>query len=357
VRLFSPLRLTSLLLAVQLVSSCTEEAIDHYPDRLVKVISYETSQNQVNLTYPGALEPRYQSQLAFQVGGRLNRRHVNLGDHVDIGQVIAALDTQDYHLGSTNLDNLKQAAAADYQRAKRDLRRARELVTGGFIGESQLDQAVNAEAAGKARLDAITAQHAESLNRLGYTEILSPQTGVITALHAEAGDILSPGQAVATLAWLAEWEFAASIPESHIGLLQPGSEVTINFWGLQTQPIQGRVREISPAADPGSRSYQVKISLAGAPEQLKLGMSGTINIPTTNTEAGALNTSAVISYNGGSAVLVVDPVSLIAQRRPITLGPPVGDRVSVTSGLTPGDLVVVAGSNQIADGESVRLLD
>lgn len=350
-RLLPPLLISSLLLA-----GCGEDLAQTKLDRLVKVISYESSSHQTNLSYPGALEPRYQSQLAFQVGGRLNTRQVNLGDKIEIGQVIAALDTQDYHLGSANLDNLKQAAAADYERAKRDLHRARELISGGFIGESQLDQAVNAEAAGKARLEAIAAQHSESLNRLGYTEIISPQPGVITALHAEAGDILSPGQPVATLAWLAEWEFAAAIPESHIDQITIGSEVTVNFWSLPKQPIRGRVREISPAADPTSRTYHLKVSLEAPPKPLKLGMSGMLKIPTP-IKAGTLKTSAIISNQGASAVLLVDPVTLVARLQPIKLGPPVGDLVSVTAGLSPGDLVIVAGSNQVADGSTVRLLD
>ena len=350
-RLLPPLLISSLLLA-----SCSEDVAQTKLDRLVKVISYENSSNQINLSYPGALEPRYQSQLAFQVGGRLNTRQVDLGEQVEIGQVIAALDTQDYHLGSANLDNLKQATAADYERAKRDLHRARELISGGFIGESQLDQAVNAEAAGKARLEAITAQHSESLNRLGYTEIISAQPGVITALHAEAGDVLSPGQPVATLAWAAEWEFAAAVPESHINRVTIGSEVTVTFWSLPKQPIRGRVREISPAADPSSRTYGLKISLETPPEPLKIGMSGTLVIPGP-TEIGTLNTSAIISNNGSSAVLLVDPVTLVARLQPITLGPPVGDLVSVTAGLSPGDLVIVAGSNQVADGSTVRLTD
>lgn len=340
-----------------LISGCSEEFIPTEADRLVKTERFSTAAQSSTLTYPGTLEARYQSQLSFQVGGQLRERNVEPGSRLTADQVIATLDTRDYQLGTANLAGLKQAAEADHQRAARDLRRARQLITDGFIGESQLDIAINAEAASRARLNALQAQHGESVNRLAYTELKAPNEGVVTAVYAEVGDVLSPGEPVVTLAWLNDWEFVSAIPETHIGSLELGQSTRVNFWSLARQPVEGVIREIAPAADPASRSYAVKISFTEIPDALRLGMTGSIEINDPAQLGGALPTSALLMVDNRKSVLVIDEKSQTTRLQPVTLGPPVGDQVTITSGLSEGDRVIVAGANKVVPGSRVRLAD
>lgn len=339
------------------ISGCSEEIIPTEADRLVKTELFSVTAAATTLTYPGTLEPRYQSQLSFQVGGRLRARNVDLGSEVNGGEILATLDTRDYKLGTANLKGLTQAAEADHQRAQRDLRRARKLIADGFIGESALDVAINAEAASSARLRALQAQHGESINRLAYTELLAPDRGIVTALQAEVGDVLTPGQPVITLAWLKEWEFVTAIPESQIASLRPGQPVKVNYWSLPHQSLDGTIREIAPAADPASRSYSVKVSFAELPDTLRLGMTGSIAISGGAGPAGVLPTSALLNSDNRTSVLVVDGDSFKTRLQEVTLGPPVGDRVTVTGGLTEGDRVIVAGANKVVPGSRVRIAE
>lgn len=354
-RLLSLLTLASLLV----LAGCTEETSVARPHQLVKVAAFSSSETGIPLRYPGSLVPRYLSQLSFQVSGRLSQRLVDLGSHLDTNAAVATLDTRDYALGAANLLSLREAARADYQRARRDLQRARQLFSDGFIGESQLDLAVNAESAGGAQLAALTAQHDESLNRLGYTELTAPNPGVVTALHAEVGDILGPGQPVATLAWQADWEFSAAIPETRIADLHRGQTLLVRFWSLPDQPLSGQIREIAPAAEPVSRSYRVKIALADIPAALKLGMTGAVEIPdaTGGTTTGSVPTTALLETDGQPSVLVVDKETSIARLRSVTLGVPLRDRMTITAGLDEGDWVVVAGANKVKPGSTVRPLN
>ncbi len=341
------------------IGGCNSDVPQQEPDLLVSVVSFSRQQAPKPLNYPGEIVPRYQSQLAFQVAGRLARRTVDVGTRVASNDLIATLDSRDYQLSSANIDGLKQAARADHQRAGRDLQRAQKLHADGFIGDSQLDLAINAEAASSARLAALVAQHGGSLNRLGYTELTAPERGVITQLHAEVGDVLAPGQPVATLAWLKEWEFAAAIPESRIATLELNQQISVLLWTLHDQPLIGSVREIAPVPDPASRSYTIKVAMEALPPEVKLGMTGSILFfPSDSGQPfGTLPTTALLEIDQQPAVWVIDPDSHVASSQPVTLGPPIGDQMTVISGLREGDLVVVAGANKILPGARVRLLD
>jgi len=339
-----------------LSSACSEQASEKDLDRLVKVKAFTYTQQIRAIEYPGRIEARYQTELAFQVKGLLVKRLVEVGDYVTEGAPIAMIDPKDYLLSTQHSAGEQQAAKANYQRAKRDLTRAKELREKDFIGQSDLDRAINTEQAAKATYQALKALHAQSLNQRGYTQLLAPANGVITGIFAEVGDVLETGALVAQLAWEQDWEFVTSLAENNINQLTNGLAATVNFWAFPKQTYSANIRELSPVPNDGSPSYKVKLSLAKRPPLLKLGMTGHVYFSTSEDKVGLLPVSSLLDIEGETKVLVVDPKTNKTHLQAVTFGQPVADQVAILSGLKEGQLVVVAGASKVVAGATVRLL-
>lgn len=334
-------------------------APDETPERLpplVRVKAFTLNSAQTIRSYPGEVAARYQNLLSFQVGGRLQERNIEVGDLVEEGQVLALLDARDYHLASENRHQLVAAAKADLARAAEDLKRIENLRKDNFMSQAELDAVVNRHSAARATLDALRAQHEESLNRQGYTSLRAKQGGVITQVLVEAGEVLVAGQPVATLAWHGNWEMVTAIPENQIAAINTGQELGIRIWALDNQSLLGQVREIGPKADPASRTFQVKIAVKNPPPNLRLGMSGYVEIP-QKIRRGTVPAAALFEFEGQPAVFLVNPENKETRVAKVELGPPGGDEVTIVDGLQKGQLVVIAGSNRIKAGQQVRLLE
>jgi multidrug efflux system membrane fusion protein len=356
-----PFKLAIYSLMTLILVGCEKTTIDPPLGRLVEVQEFKYTEHKPSPAYPGRLTARYESKLAFQVDGRLIDRLVEVGNQVSKGETIATLDSKDYDLVSDSLFNQKREAEADYLRAKKDLQRARQLRENNFIGEAGLDHAINEEAASKAILNALQAQHAKSLNERNYTQLRSPANGIITTINAEIGDLLTPRQNVAILAWDDNREFITALPEDKINYLSVGQSVNIRFWALPNDKIVGVVREISPVVDPDSQTYAVKMSLEAPPPTLKLGMSGYAAFAGESEQVGLIPTTSLLGSKDPRQnkvqVIVVDSDTGLTRRQIVTLGISVGDQISITTGLEENDLVVVAGAHKVKLGESVRILE
>jgi len=339
-----------------LFSGCSEAPSEKELNRLVNVKSFTYTEQLRTIEYPGRVEARYQTELAFQVKGLLVKRLVEVGDYVKEGMPIAMLEAKDYLLASKRFAGERRAAKANHDRAERDLTRAIELRKKDFIGQSDLDRAVNVEEAAKATLQALGAQHAQSLNQRGYTQLLAPADGLVTELSVEVGDVLEAGALVAKFAWEKDWEFVTALAESNINQLTKGLVATVSFWAFPEKDYSANIREMSPVPNLGAPSYKVKLSLNKRPEKLKLGMTGHVYFSAIESKVGLLPVSSLLNSEGETKVLVVDPKTKQTHLQVVTFGKPVGDQVAILSGLKEGQLVVVAGANKVIAGAMVRLL-
>lgn len=345
-----------LLLLTVTLTACSERPLDNELDRLVKVKVFTSSTGAALMTYPGKLVPRYKTQLAFQVEGRIIERFVDIGSHVSSGSSIALMDQQDYKLDSDNLRSQIDVAKSNYERSTRDLERAKKLKKQGFVGEAELDGALNEAVTSKATLAALTAQHGVSLNKREYTQLLAPVEGLITSINAEVGDVVRPAEAVATLSWDKDWEFATAVAEKHVNHLKIGQEVSIQFWVMPEIQVKALVREISPVASPSSNTFAIKLSLPSRPVWIKLGMTGVVLMPEGIEKRSLLPVSSVLNIDSNHYVVTVNTETDVTQRQKVTMGLPVGDQVNILSGVDEGQLVVVAGAHKISIGERVRVL-
>ena len=338
------------------LGACGNKVPEELVGRLVEVKTFSYQSVTQTMDYPGRTQARYETELAFQVEGRLIKRLVEVGDYVKQGQPIARLDPKDYILSSERFLNQKRAAQANYKRAKSDLIRAKELRQKNFIGQSELDKVVNLEKAAQAALKALKAEHAQSVNQRGYTQILAAADGIVIALYAEVGDVIQAGTAVAKLAWANDWEFVTAVAETDVNQLSIGQAAEIKFWAYADKTYSSLVREISPISGTESPSYKVKLSLVERPDSLKLGMTGHVLFSNVDKKLGLLPTASLVQSAGHSSVLIVDPGTHQTRLQAVTFGQAVGNQISILSGLREGQLIVVAGANLIVEGSTVRLL-
>ena len=304
----------------------------------------------------GEVKPRYESDLSFRVAGKVLSRLVDVGAWVKQGDTLATLDTQDYQ-------NRLRSAEADVSSAEATLvnsqgteSRQAKLLKDGWTPKATYDTALQNLQAAEARLKAAKASLDLTRDQLNYTTLKSDFDGVITAVGAEAGQNVNAGQMVAKLARPDDEDGVFNIAETAFtDVSDPHPGVIV--WPLSNRnlTVEGVVREISPVADPVTRTYTVKVTLKNPPPQLRFGMSIGGRLKGQAALAVELPLSALFEKNGSPAVWVLDQQSSSLTLRPITVARYEANTVVVASGLGKGDIVVTAGVNSLTGGQKVRL--
>lgn len=308
-------------------------------------------------SFAGEVRARREPALAFQVGGRLKARAVEVGDRVRRGQVLAELDPEDLGLQVEAARAQLAAAEADLALARAERDRYQALVEQQVVSRSLFETRQSAWQAAEARARQTRAQLAVAQNQAGYAKLTAPADGRIAQRLAEVGQVVGAGQAVFVLAEDGEREVAISLPEQRIERFTPGLPVQVELWSHPGELIQGRLREIAPAADPASRTYAARIGLQEARIPADLGQSARVHVAFNGRQALALPLSAIHANGGEPFVWVVEPGTGLALKRPVQLGPYGEERVPVLSGLDKGEWVVAAGVHLVREGQRLRPVD
>ena len=308
--------------------------------------------------YAGEVQARYEMTLAFRVGGKIIERSAEVGQPVKPGDVLMQLDAGDLALHEEALRAQLTAAQADRNQARAKYNRAKALLGRNLISRNDFDTLKGAYETAEARVKQAESQLSSGTRQTGYTQLQSDQAGVITAVQAEVGQVVTAGQPVLSMALPGEKEVKINVPENRYDELQVGDEVQISLWSAPGQTYQGRVREIAPLADPLTRTYAAKVTFVDTDPAVKLGMTASVRASRQLAlPAIRLPLTALIEQDGQPMVWVVDPKSLKVLRRQVTLGPFRGDQVTIAQGLTPGERVVTAGAHKLYPEQPVRLLD
>lgn len=303
--------------------------------------------------YPGSVRARVETDLAFRVPGKISARKVDVGATVAPGQVLATLDPEDSELNVAAARTSVAAADADATLARSELKRNRDLLARGFVSQSVVDARENAAKLADARLAEARARLALVENQSRYTELASDRAGVITAVLAEAGQVVAAGQPVFRLAQRGEREVVISVPEGGVERLSHAGEVRVSLWALADKAYRGRVREISPQADPMTRTHEARITVLDADPAVKLGMTATVYAGASGGEtAWRLPLSAVAGDDKAPVVWVVADGH--AKRVPVQVLRYLEDAVVLRAPLKPDDQVVSAGAHLVSDGEALR---
>jgi RND family efflux transporter MFP subunit len=306
----------------------------------------------------GEVKPRYESDLSFRVAGKVLYRLVDVGAWVKKGDTLATLDTQDFRnrLRSAEAD-VRSAEAALVEAQGAEARQAR-LLKDGWTTRATYDTVLRNLHTAEARLAAARANLDLTRDQLNYTELKADFDGVVTAVGAEAGQNVNAGQMVVRLARPDDRDGVFNIAETAFADVSDAHPEVI-VWPLSNPSltVEGVVREISPVADPATRTYTVKVTLKNPPPQLRFGVSIGGRVKGPAAFAVALPLSAVFDKNGSPAVWVLDQQSSSLVLRSITVARYEVNTAVVAAGLTKGDIVVTAGVNSLTVGQKVRLAE
>ena len=312
--------------------------------------------NHSSTPYAGEVRARYETDLAFRVAGRVQARLVEGGAQVKAGQVLATLDPQDYALAASAAQAQLKAAEADARLAQQDLQRFTELRAQNFISQAELDRRRTVAAAAQAKESQLRAEAQRQGNQTSYTRLTAPHAGVVTSIAFEAGQVVAAGQPVAQLARTGEREIQIDVPENAIDALRAAQELTIRLWAAPNVSYAGHLRELSPIADSGSRTYRARVRILNPDAEIRLGMTATVDVSNEAEPALSVAQTALFRVNGEPQVWVVDQATQKVSARSVHLGVLSGDRATVVSGLKTGEWVVTAGVHKIAPGQQVRLV-
>ena len=312
----------------------------------VLVVQPDGGPQSTSSAYAGDIRAREESALSFRIGGALVKRLVDAGDRVRRGQVLAELDPGDAGLQAA-------AAQAEMVRLGGDLERYRTLVAQKLVSQSAFD-------AQQAAYRAARAQYELTRNQSVYTRLVAPRDGVIANRLAEAGQTVAAGQAIYTLAGDAGREVAIALPESRIREIRVGQPVLVELWSAPDVRLPGRIREISPAADPQARTYAARVALQGdAAAQVELGQSARVYMQAPGEAALGVPLSALQRGSDGksTALWVVDPKTRRVHLKPVQIGAYAEDMVPVLGGIDAGAWVVAAGGQLLREGQRVAPVD
>lgn len=306
--------------------------------------------------FVGVVRARYETDLGFRVAGKIVTRVVNVGDRVRAGDVVARLDPQDLRLQAESAEAEHAAAASNLAQATTDLERYTALRTRGYASVADFDRKKWTKDEAEGRLERARRSLDLARNQLGYSDLKADVDGVITATLAEPGQVVAIGQAVARLAHRGEKEAVVALPETWLGEARK-FDATVRLWSDRERSYAARLRELSPQADPASRTYAARFTIPDADDSVAFGMTASVTLARASVAPVArLPLAAILNRGNGPLVYVVDESGALVQR-PVTVLSFTEDSALVTAGINDGDKIVTLGVQKLEAGLKVRTIE
>jgi len=319
----------------------------------VEVFKAETAGSR-SKTFTGVVEAHVQSDLGFRVGGKILQRCVDVGQRVQKGQVLMRLDPVDLQLSLAAQQANVEAARAKYIQAKADEMRTATLVRSGVVSHRDYDQDRAALDSAKAVLEAAEAQARVSRNSSEYAVLVADADGVIVRTLSEPGQVVAAGQTVIQLAHDGPREASVNLPEG----IRPdlGTIASARLHG-QEQMSQARLRQLSDAADPASRTFEARYVLEGEAASAPFG--STVNVTLgTNTASSAKSirvpVGAIDDRGDGPGVWIVNEKTEVKFRR-VEIDSVGQEEAVVSRGVEAGETIVALGAHLLHEGQVVSL--
>ena len=305
--------------------------------------------------FTGVISARVQSNLGFRVPGKVIERLVDVGEAVEAGRPLMRLDREDLDLELAAKDSAVVSARALAVQAKADEARYRQLLAQGWTTRQKHDQVKAVLDSANAQLVAAEAQARVARNGAGYSLLLADADGIVIEALAEPGQVVAAGQTVVKLAHAGPREATVNLPET----VRPeiGSFAQARVYGPPSIPSPARLRQLSDAADPSSRTYEARYVLEGQASQAPLGATVTLSLVTGRTTvASEIPIGALYDDGRSVGVWVLDPSSSAVSFRTVQVHR-LAEESAVVSGVHAGERVVALGAHLLHQGERVRLAE
>jgi membrane fusion protein, multidrug efflux system len=316
-----------------------------------EIVRPQARQGSVSQT--GEVQARFRAELAFRVSGRVITRLVEVGAHVEAGQVLARLDPSEQQADLVAATAAMAASQSQLRVAAATFQRQKTLLSNGFTTRVAFDQAQEGLKSAEASLEDAKAQLGRAKEALGDTELRADAAGLITARRLEIGQVVQAAQPVFSLAQDGDRDAIFDVnEETFFGDIE-GSDVSLRLLSDPKVTALGRVREISPAIDTKSSTVRVKVAIQNPPPAMTLGsaVAGTVKLkPSAQI---VLPWTALMAAGTKPAVWIVDPATKTAALKPVTIGGHEAETVLIKQGLEPGERVVVDGGKLLSSGQPV----
>ncbi|MVV47108.1 efflux RND transporter periplasmic adaptor subunit [Pseudomonas sp. PB120] len=347
-------RLVLVLAGVMLVA-CSKKEPPPEPVRPVLSIKVQALAEENLGRFAGSIQARYESNVGFRVPGRIASRAVDVGAEVDKGALLATLDPTDQQnqlrSAQGNLANIQ----AQFINAQANARRQQELFDRGVGAQAQLDVAQTDLKTTQASLDQAQAAVEQAKDQLNYVELRADHKAVVTAWNAEAGQVVTAGQQVVTLAQPDIKEAVIDLPDTLVDQLPPDVVFQV---AAQLDPAintTATLREIEPQAQSATRTRRARLTLAETPLGFRLGTAISVTLSSAIKPRIELPATALQEVEGKSRIWVIDPQAKTVSPRDVNVISRTDSTVVLADGVKPGEHVVSAGVNSLKPGQSVKV--
>jgi RND family efflux transporter MFP subunit len=344
-------------LALTLLVACHSEKTPPAAEiRPVRVVTIEKRTGGETVSLTGTVQAQTEVNLAFRIDGRMVERLVNVGDEVEAGQVVARLDPENERNALRSAQAAVSAAAGQFTEARNNFDRQSTLLEGGWTTRVRYDQAAQARQTTQAQLDGAHAQLNIAEDRLRYTDLVADAPGTVTLRGAEPGEVVRQGQMILQIARKDGRDAVFDVPPQIKDDAPADPLIKVSLTMDPNVTATGRVREVSPRADPATGTFQVRVGLSDPPPQMRLGATVTGRMQIDRAGDIAIPATALTETSGHPAVWIVDPATMTVALRGIEIASFDQISVLVERGVEPGDVVVAAGVQALRPGQKVRLL-
>lgn len=304
-------------------------------------------------TAPGEVQAAQRAEVGTRMMGNVRRVHVREGDTVRAGAPLVSIDDGDLRAKRAQVEAQIAEARAVVANAEKNAARYEKLYAEKAVSRQRLDDVLTGRDRAQAGLEAALAGLAEIENHLRYLDVTAPVAGLVVRRMVEPGDMASPGRPLVVLEQTQEMKIVARLGEKDVGAVAAGDTVTVEVTSLPGAVWRAPVARVIPAADPGSRTFDVEALVPNADGRLKSGMFARMLVPTGQRPAVTVPRAAIVERGQLRGVFVVASDGL-ARLRWIRLGHEVGDGdVEVLAGLAGGETVAFAAASPLAEGDRV----
>ncbi|RJF70230.1 efflux RND transporter periplasmic adaptor subunit [Rhodopseudomonas palustris] len=347
-------RIVVLATTCLLIAGCDKKP--EQPEPIRPVLSVVVAPREASsLAVVGTVEPQFKTDYGFRMLGRLIARPVNVGDTVEKGQLLAAVDPFAAELAVRSALAEVSTAQGQFVNASGTANRQRTLIETGATTKATLDSAEQSSAAAQAAVTRAQSNLTKAREQLSYTKLEVEYAGVVTAVGVQVGQIVNPGQTVVTVARPDIREAVIDVADELAGMLKIGAPLTVRLQLDAQIEAAGKVREVAPQADPVTRTRRVRITLESPPDTFRLGSTITTLIPGKPSQGYSLPATAILVDNDQSYVWVIDPATKSVSKRKVQIVRGDDGSVQVTDGINAGERIARAGVHQLKEGQRVRL--